>query len=121
MKTVLVTFLPAFWLIAGGQSLVAAPDSPDIVRSGSTGACKSASYCRIHALLCSKLLNRASSGRLGKSAFRDNPVPLESLPEFPARSVLNLSETRKSPPTISARWQFDTRAACHPRAPCSAS
>jgi hypothetical protein len=47
-------------------------------------------------------------------------VSLES-PGSLAYRLLNVSETRENPPTITASWQFDTRAACYPRAPSSAS
>ena len=125
VRVILVSLLPALWVVTSGQNLSQAPGGCVQVRSrafvsasrpakpvATPGGCEFAQILRN--------LNRRSHPQPGSNGFS---VPVDvAAPQFPQPAPLGLAPLAfQSPSSLARNWQFHWRTAAEPRAPSSVS
>ena len=124
VKLSLVALLPAFWLLASGQSLL---DPCDICASRGFDVSKSTfeggKQCPLHSVCSFDTAARPVKSRIGPQVPKGKFMPLEPIARSHAveRTPTLVSAQRESPIALATCWQFACRAALDPRAPSSIS
>ena len=125
VRVILVTLLPAFWLVASESNA-----------AGPSGACADG---RVRTLVSvcdhgkkgpwQELLARDHKPRHSTRRFGTRPAPHDPTPTFavssdqlpPLEQIELFSVVAEAPPDLAGCWQFYWRTALDPRAPSSVS